>query len=265
MCAESGRPVKTTARKNGHPVKMTTPARLQEGVEVFNRDAARDCGYGYTTNDQLSSRLATQRSTDVVLQTDQFGGRSVLDVGCGDGFYTVRYWDQGKPRRYTAVDAAGEAVRVARQRAADRSIDFSVVDGTQLPYRDDSFDVVLLQSILHHATDPAALIREGFRLAPSIVIHDPNGNNFGLKIIEKTSRYHIEHGEKSYSPQLLRRWVREASGAPVSEHFAGFVPMFCPDWMARVMKVLEGPLEAVPGLRALGCAVYTMVAERRGR
>ena len=245
-------------------MKITTPARLQEGVEVFNRDAARDHGYGYTTNNQLSSRLATQRSTDVILRTHQFAGRSVLDLGCGDGFYSVRYWDQGKPRRYTVVDAAGEAVRVARQRAADRAIDFTVVDGTQLPYRDDSFDVVLLQSILHHAADPAGLIREGFRLAPRIVIHDPNGNNLGLKIIEKTSRYHIEHGEKSYSPRLLRRWVREASGEPMSEHFAGFVPMFCPDSMARLMKAIEPLLEAAPGLRALGCAVYTMVAERRG-
>ena len=242
---------------------MTTPTRLREGVEVFNRDAARDQGYGYTSNDQLSSRLATQRSTDAVLQTDSFVGRSVLDLGCGDGFYTVRYWDQGKPRRFTAVDAAGEAVRVARRRAAGRAIDFSVVDGTHLPYRDDSFDVVLLQSILHHATDPAGLIREGFRLAPRIVIHDPNGNNFGLKIIEKTSRYHIEHGEKSYSPRLLRRWVREASGVPISEHFAGFVPMFCPDRVARLMKALEPLLEAAPGLRALGCAVFTMVADRK--
>ncbi len=242
---------------------MTTPARLQEGVEVFNRDAARDQGYGYTTDDQLSSRLATQRSTDAILQTGQFAGRSVLALGCGDGFYTVRYWDQGKPRRFTAVDAAGEGVRVARQRAADRAIDFAVVDGTQLPYRDDSFDVVLLQSILHHATDPAGLIREGLRLAPRIVIHDPNGNNFGLKIIEKTSRYHIEHGEKSYSPRRLRRWVREASGVTTSEHFAGFVPMFCPDSIARLMKALEPLLEAAPGLRVLGCAVYTMVAQRR--
>ena len=242
---------------------MSTPARLKEGVEVFNRDAARDQGYGYTSNDQLSSRLATQRATDVVLQTGQFADHSVLDVGCGDGFYSVRYWDHGKPRRYTAMDAAGEAVRVARQRAADRAIDFVVVDGTRLPCRGDSFDVVLLQSILHHAVDPAGLIREGFRLAPRIVIHDPNGNNLGLKIIEKTSRYHIEHGEKSYSPRLLRRWVREASGVPISEHFAGFVPMFCPDWMARLMKTIEPLLEAAPGLRALGCAVYTMVAERR--
>lgn len=251
------------SRENDRPVKMTTPTRLREGVEVFNRDAARDQGYGYTSNDQLSSRLATQRSTDAVLRTDPFAGRSVLDLGCGDGFYTVRYWDQGRARRFTAVDAAGEAVRVARRRAADRAIDFSVVDGAQLPYRDDSFDVVLLQSILHHAADPAGLIGEGFRLAPRIVIHDPNGNNFGLKVIEKTSRYHIEHGEKSYSPRLLRRWVREASGVPISEHFAGFVPMFCPDWMARLMKAFEPLLEAAPGLRALGCAVYTMVAERK--
>lgn len=242
---------------------MATPTHLRHDVEVFDRDAAANRGYLYTNTDQLSSRLATQRSTDAVLATGQLEGRSVLDLGCGDGFYTVRYWDQGRPRRVAAVDAAGEAVRVAKSRSEGRAIDFLVGDGYRLPYRDDSFDVVLLQSILHHSGDPPALIREGFRLAPRLVIHDPNGYNPGLKVIEKTSRYHIEHDEKSYAPRLIRRWVREASGVVVSENFAGFVPMFCADWLARFMKGLEPAIEAVPGFRALACAVYTMAAERR--
>ena len=188
----------------------STPARGD--VEVFNRDAAENRGYGYTLADQLSSRLATERSTDEVLRFGNFRDCSLLDIGCGDGYYTIRYWDRGRPRRITAIDAAPEAPRVAREATKQRSIVFAAADAACLPYRDDSFDVVLLQSILHHAADPAALVREAFRVAPRVVIHDPNGNNLGLKIIEKTSRYHIEHNEKSYRPRRLRQWVREAGG-----------------------------------------------------
>jgi hypothetical protein len=108
------------------------------------------------------------------------------------------------------------------------------------------------------------MIREAFRLAPEVLIHEPNGNNFGLKIIEKTSRYHREHHEKSYSSRRLRRWVEEAGGEVVSQRFAGFVPMFCPDWLARLMKGAEPLLERLPLLNALGCAVYVLVARRGG-
>ena len=234
-------------------------------VEVFNRDAAENRGYGYTLADQLSSRLATGRSTDEVLRIGNFRDCSLLDVGCGDGYYTIRYWDRGRPRRVTAIDAAPAALRVARETAGGRAIVFTAADAACLPYRDDSFDVVLLQSILHHSGDPAALVREAFRVAPRVVIHDPNGNNLGLKVIEKTSRYHIEHNEKSYRPRRLRKWVRDADGVVTADGFAGFVPMFCPDGLARVMKAVEGLLEAMPLARALGCSVYTMAAERRGR
>jgi hypothetical protein len=101
------------------------------------------------------------------------------------------------------------------------------------------------------------------RLAPEILIHEPNGNNLGLKIIERTSPYHREHNEKSYSSRQMARWIREAGGEVVYQRFAGFVPMFCPAWLARLMKMVEPVVETVPGLNALAGSVYVMVARRR--
>ena len=47
---------------------------------------------------RLSSRLATQRSTEAILACGRFTGRSVLDIGCGDGFYSNRFWDAAAPK-----------------------------------------------------------------------------------------------------------------------------------------------------------------------
>jgi SAM-dependent methyltransferase len=233
-----------------------------QNVRPFEHDAAQG-GYVYTTSNRLSCRLATQRSFDVILSAGQMAGRSVVDMGCGDGFYTTRFWDQGNLRALTAVDAAPAAIEVARGRAGTRPIRFQVADAHSLPFPDNSFDLALVQSILHHDDHPEDIIREAFRVAPVILIHEPNGNNFGLKIIEKLSRYHREHGERSYSSPSIRRWVREAGGAPQWEKFAGFVAMFSPDWLARLMKGVEPLLERTPVLRALGCALYVVVARRR--
>jgi SAM-dependent methyltransferase len=232
-------------------------------VAPFEQDAAAHGGYVYTLAKRLSCRLATGRSLEAILETGQLAGRSVLDVGCGDGYYTIGYWDRGQPRALTGVDAAAAAVRVAREKSEARPIRFEVADVHRLPFPDNSFDVALIQSTLHHDDDPAGIIREAFRVAPVILIHEPNGNNLGLKAIERVSRYHREHGEKSYSSRRLVHWVEAAGGEVQRRRFAGFVPMFCPDWLARAMKTVEPLLEAIPGLRALGCAVFILVARRK--
>lgn len=233
-------------------------------VDPFNRDVADNAGYLYTTNNRLSSQLATRRSTETILQMQRFMGRSVLDVGSGDGFYTLQFWDRGQPREMVGVDMAEKAVEIANAKKGERPIRFEVGDAHKLPYPDDTFDVVLIQSILHHDYDPAGIIREAFRVAPEILIHEPNGNNMGLKVIEKTSAYHREHAEKSYTPRQVIRWIREAHGQVMRCKFAGFVPMFCPDWMAKVMKRVEFIVEGVPVLNRFGCAVFVLVAVRSG-
>jgi ubiquinone/menaquinone biosynthesis C-methylase UbiE len=231
-------------------------------VDVFDRDATSNVGYLYTTNNSLSSKLATSRSARMILQLGHFTGRSIIDIGCGDGHFTLRYWDYGRPKTLVGVDGAEHAIEVANERKQHRPIEFVVGDAHDLPYANDSFDVALVQSILHHDDDPRDIIREAFRLAPEVLIHEPNGNNYGLKIIEKVSHYHREHNEKSYSSRQIDRWVEEVGGTVVRRQFAGFVPMFCPDWVARPMKAVEPIVEHMPLANALGCSVYVVVGKR---
>jgi ubiquinone/menaquinone biosynthesis C-methylase UbiE len=237
----------------------------RENVGVFNRDAAANAGYRYTSGARLSSRMAMQRSIDAITGTAEFAGCSVLDLGCGDGFYTARIWDIGRPRGLVALDAAEAAVGVAAGKLRERPVRFLAAEGHRLPFRDDSFDVVLLQSILHHDDTPGDMVKEALRVASRMVVHEPNGNNLGLKVIERVSKYHIEHGEKSYTPRQVGQWVSAAGGAVVRCKFAGFVPMFCPDALARLMRFLKPVVERLPLVNALGCAVYVMVVERHGR
>lgn len=234
-----------------------------ETIAVFDLDAAERGGYVYTTDQQPSSRMATQTTFDLIVSEARFSGRAVLDMGCGDGFFTLRLWDHTGPYSMVAVDASSKAIEVAISRKEERNIRFEVGNAYHLPYPDNSFDVVLIQSILHHLDDPLQVIREAFRLAPEIVIHEPNGNNPGLKVIEKLSPYHREHLEKSYSTRQIKRWIEQAGGITTRLKFAGFVPMFCPDWLAYGMKLVEPIVTHLPVLRELGSAVYVVVAERR--
>lgn len=234
-------------------------------VQIFNQDVLAQGGYGYTTNMKLSARFATQRTIDIILETGLFTGRRVLDMGCGDGYYTLRFWDQGQPGAVTAVDAATQAVAAADRHKGDRPIQFVIADAHRLPWADDSFDLVLIQSILHHDDAPEDMLREALRLAPLILIHEPNGNNPGLKLIEKISPYHRAHRERSYHAGQFQHWIQRLNAAIVHRKYAGFVPMFCPDWLARTTKWIEPLIEALPLLREIACSVVVIVARRKER
>lgn len=236
--------------------------RSSNVVESFDRDAAHNRGYLYTTNARLSSQLANRRLTEAALGAMDFRGKRILDVGCGDGTYTVELLEKGSPASVYGFDPAQEAIAIAREKVAGRPITFATHDAYAVPLESNSFDVAVLRGVLHHVERPADVLREALRLAPILVVIEPNGYNLVLKCIEKLSRYHREHGEKSYAPSALDRWVRELGAAVRARRWVGLVPMFCPDWFARVLKRIEPFLERTPVLNAAGCAVYVMLVQR---
>jgi SAM-dependent methyltransferase len=240
---------------------MTAPTP-NRAAEIFNRDIEAKGGYVYALDEKLSSRLATERWLQLMLGLAGLEGRRVVDIGCGDGTFSARYWDRGKPRMMSAIDPATKALVAAASKNAGRPILYIAADGHRLPFADDSFDVAILQAMLHHDSDPSATIREAFRVAREILVLEPNGYSPILKVIEQLSSYHREHEERSYTAARLRSWVEAGGGHMVKGRFGVAVPMFSPDWFARVLKFFEPPIERLPLFNRLFCAVYVFRAVR---
>ncbi len=80
----------------------------------------------------------------------------VLDIGCGDGLL-ARLILQRRPD--LAVVGIDVLVRPACQ------IPVRWFDGRSIPHDDAAFDVALLVDVVHHAEEPAALLREALRVA----------------------------------------------------------------------------------------------------
>lgn len=86
---------------------------------------------------------------------------SLLDVGCGDGAIGRLMRAENARLRVTGVET--------HERPTCR-IPVQHYDGARLPLDDDSRDVVMLIDVLHHADDPAVLLREAARVARRAVL-----------------------------------------------------------------------------------------------
>jgi len=89
-------------------------------------------------------------------------GEQVLDVGCGTGTLAMEVQSRvGRAGRVAGVDPGTQQIARARAKAARRHvpIEFQIGMIEQLPFPDQSFDVVFATLMMHHL--PASLKRQG--------------------------------------------------------------------------------------------------------
>ncbi len=100
-----------------------------------------------------------------VLSGTAVAGREVLEVGSGRGggaSYVARYF---RPRTLTGVDICKAAIRFSRARYADQdNLEFRVADACNLPFANDSFDVVLNVESAQHYGDMGQFLEEVYRV-----------------------------------------------------------------------------------------------------
>ena len=117
-----------------------------------------------TTVRVLHSSLIFPRRTRVLAQAVQglfpMDAR-VLDVGTGDGTIARMCMD-ARP------DISIEGVDIHPR--PDPKIPVAMFDGSTLPFRDASFDVVCFFDVLHHSSDMIRLLVEAGRVARAYVI-----------------------------------------------------------------------------------------------
>ena len=88
-----------------------------------------------------------------------------LDVGCGTGVFTKLVMDTCSPAAVTAVDPAPAQIEHARTLPVGQQAQFRVADAQDLPFPDDTFDVVGSALVINFIPDRPAAIKEMSRVA----------------------------------------------------------------------------------------------------
>lgn len=91
-------------------------------------------------------------------------GKLVLEVGAGSGRDSLALAREGA--RVVVLDYSRPSLQTMRRLAERLSIPVDLVcaDAFQMPFRDDTIDVVFHQGLLEHFRDPLPLLRENVRV-----------------------------------------------------------------------------------------------------
>ncbi len=100
-------------------------------------------------------------------------GQRMLELGCGRGSIIPMVRERLQPRLFVATDLDGGQLRRAEKEvdrrwvATPTDIALAQADAHRLPFREGTFDVVILFAVLHHVEDWRRVLDECFRvLAP---------------------------------------------------------------------------------------------------
>jgi len=127
----------------------------------------------------------------------------VLDIGTGTAQIPIILADFRPKWHITAIDLADSMLKIAKKNIEEKNkssqITLQLIDGKKMPYPDNSFDLVISNSLIHHIPKPIELFKEINRIVK------PNGAILLRDLFRPQSEKDIERivdeANLDYSPR----------------------------------------------------------------
>jgi SAM-dependent methyltransferase len=178
---------------------------------------------------------AHRRGRDLELIVEwSAGARTALDVATGGGHVARRLREAG--------------LQVVTTDAAPGMQPDVICRSEELPFADDSFDVVVCRVAAHHFDDVALAVREMVRVSAKLVLI--SDNLFGGEALEQAEKLRDPSHVRNYTEDEWRRFLEDGGVR------------------ATVVEAIEHPIEIQGWLDRAGCAgadaqrVRELVADR---
>ena len=119
----------------------------------------------YETKNPVARHLVGGFLKELDAQVRWSSAASVLDVGCGEGIGTVRMAGVLPEARVVGLDVADPGLLAEWEKRAHEKIEFVAGSAYDLPFADDSFDLVSAIEVFEHLERPERALIEMARVS----------------------------------------------------------------------------------------------------
>ena len=119
----------------------------------------------------------------------------LLDLGCGIGKLERYLYTSFPFANVCGIDSSSESIKVAS--SANKKTTFLVYNGEEIPFKDNSFNAIILAGVLHHIppTKREIVLKESFRVLKKsgyLFIFEHNPFNLLARYIVKTCIFDVD-------------------------------------------------------------------------
>lgn len=186
----------------------------------------------------LIHKAETQKRLRIVFEElfagAEMAGKQFLDAGCGLGFFSEQAAKAGAD--VTGIDIGDNLIKRATERSPSGK--FMTASVSNLPFKDESFELVLSTEVIEHVEDSDKAVTELLRvLRPHghLVLTTPNRVFKWMFDLLSLIRIRPYHGNENWYYRGQLRRIIEAQGGKIlkERHFNFFYPCRPLDWFER--------------------------------
>jgi len=156
------------------------------------------CDFNLMCYYRLFSKIYEMGAKQMCLDCQGFikEGSKILDLGCGSGI-AAKYFQDFFKAKVIGIDIRDNRLV---------PIPFQIFDGKNLPFENDSFDVVLINYVLHHCQSPEELLKEAKKVAKRIIIFEDLPEGFLAKLRCQIHQMIFPGSKKTFNFKTRKEW-----------------------------------------------------------
>lgn len=163
---------------------------------------------------------------DVAKKLELYDYKNLLDVGCGTGFL-IELLQNRKDAQYYGLDLSPEMIKVAKSKFSE-SVNLVEGSADNLPYPDNTFDIVCCVQSFHHYPYPEKAMEEAYRVLKSdglYILSDTGCSGIAKHFDNFIFRHFMKSGDHAaYRKKDIANLMKNTGFSVVSsEKVSGFI------------------------------------------
>lgn len=160
----------------------------------------------YETRNPVARKLVQGFLEELDAQVRWSNASSVLDVGCGEGIGTVRMASVLPEARVVGLDVGDPGLLAEWERRSGGNAEFMTGSAYELPFEDDTFDLVAAIEVFEHLERPARALEEMARVSRRGLLLSVPWEPVWRGVNMAAGRYVRDYGN---TPGHINHWTRQ--------------------------------------------------------